>query len=188
MSGGPARIGLVWAQAANGVIGRDGTLPWRLPEDLAHFKRLTAGTTVVMGRKTWQSLPEAFRPLPGRQNIVVSGAADAVFPGAVRAASPADALHAPAGGGRIWVIGGASIYGPALAYADEVVITELEEPFAGDTYAPVPDGSWGPAEGSPPPEWLTSKTGLRYRIRYLARSQPRNRAGSSGTGGIADGW
>ena len=162
-------IGVVWAQAANGVIGRDGKLPWRLPEDLAHFKRLTADATVVMGRKTWESLPGSFRPLPGRRNVVVSGNPDADFPGAIRSASLGEALSEPASAG-IWVIGGASIYGPALALADRVVITELEEPFAGDTYAPVLDASWHPDPGEPAPEWLTSKSGLRYRITYLART------------------
>ena len=65
-------IGLIWAQSTSGVIGRDGSIPWALPEDLAHFKRLTMGHTVVMGRRTWESLPVRFRPLPGRRNIVVS--------------------------------------------------------------------------------------------------------------------
>ena len=168
---GTGGIGVVWAQAANGVIGRDGKLPWRLPEDLAHFKRLTADATVVMGRKTWDSLPDAFRPLPGRQNVVISGNADAVFPGAVRSASLAEALRAPAAAGT-WVIGGASVYGPALAHADRVVITELEEPILGDTYAPVLDSSWRRAKGSSP-QWLTAKSGLRYRITYFARADPR---------------
>lgn len=65
-------IGLVWAQSANGVIGRDGTLPWHLPEDLKHFRALTTGATVLMGRRTWESLPPRFRPLPGRRNVVLS--------------------------------------------------------------------------------------------------------------------
>ena len=65
-------VGLIWAQSTSGVIGRDGTIPWSLPEDMAHFKRLTMGHTVVMGRRTWESLPVRFRPLPGRRNVVVS--------------------------------------------------------------------------------------------------------------------
>ena len=67
-------VGLVWAQARNGVIGADGGLPWHLPEDLALFRRLTMGSTVVMGRRTWESLPDRFRPLPGRTNVVLTSA------------------------------------------------------------------------------------------------------------------
>ena len=66
------RVNLIFARAANGVIGRDGTLPWHLPEDMAYFKRMTAGCPVIMGRKTWDSLPRKFRPLPGRTNLVIT--------------------------------------------------------------------------------------------------------------------
>jgi dihydrofolate reductase len=72
MSSGRPRIGLIWAQARGGVIGKDGTMPWHLPEDLAHFKRTTLSHPVIMGRKTWESLPPRFRPLPGRANLVVT--------------------------------------------------------------------------------------------------------------------
>ncbi len=65
-------LGLVWAQSTSGVIGRDGGIPWHVPEDMAHFKQLTAGCTVVMGRRTWESLPARFRPLPGRRNVVLT--------------------------------------------------------------------------------------------------------------------
>jgi dihydrofolate reductase len=161
-------IGLVWAQAANGVIGRDGTLPWRLPEDLAHFKRLTTGSTVVMGRKTWESLPASFRPLPDRKNVVLSGSAEAEFPGAVRVASLAEAFQE---GGQIWVIGGGTVYAAALDHADRVVVTELEQDFAGDTSAPALGSRWRVDEDSSPQvAWSTSKSGLRYRIRCFVRS------------------
>ena len=85
-------IGLVWAQAANGVIGRDNALPWRLPEDMAHFRDLTLGTTVVMGRRTWDSLPPRFRPLPDRFNIVLTHDATWTADGAARASDFPDAL------------------------------------------------------------------------------------------------
>ena len=164
-------IGLIWAQAANRVIGRDGTLPWRLPEDLAHFKQVTSGATVVMGRKTWESLPASFRPLPGRRNVVVSRDPRAEFAGATAAGSPAAALdEAVAGGGPTWVIGGASIYAAALERADRLVITELEQEFAGDTWAPELPEHWRDRDGSGPPDWSTSSTGLRYRIRDLVRA------------------
>jgi dihydrofolate reductase len=166
-------IGLVWAQAANGVIGREGKLPWHLPEDLAHFKRLTADATVIMGRKTWESLPAAFRPLPGRQNVVVSRTPNAVFPGATAADSLAGALRDSASE-KIWVIGGASIYAAALAHADQVVITELEESFPGDTYAPALGPGWRPVEDASSTDWCTAKSGLRYRVRsYVAAGSGR---------------
>ena len=115
-------VGLVWAQAANGVIGVDGGLPWQLPEDLARFKELTLGSTVVMGRATWESLPPAVRPLPGRRNVVLTRQPGWQAPGAVVARSLAEALDQP---GDVWVIGGASVYREALPLADVVVVTEL---------------------------------------------------------------
>ena len=80
-------IALIYARAANGVIGKDGTMPWHLPEDLAHFKQLTQGSPVVMGRKTWDSLPARFRPLPGRTNVVVTRQPDWHENGAFRSSS-----------------------------------------------------------------------------------------------------
>jgi dihydrofolate reductase len=160
-------IGLVWAQAANGVIGRDNALPWHLPEDMAHFRELTRGTTVVMGRLTWDSLPPRFRPLPGRFNIVLSRDPSWASPGAVRASDFADALTIAASStieADVWVIGGASVYAAALPFADALVVTELLESFDGDTYAPEMGAGWRASAG----EWLASETGLRYRFaRYL---------------------
>src|SRR3954466_13080151 len=97
----------------------DGALPWHLPEDMRRFKELTMGSTVVMGRVTWESLPEKFRPLPGRRNIVVTHQQSYDAPGAETAFSLEDALGAAEGG--IWVIGGASIYEQALPFANRVV-------------------------------------------------------------------
>ncbi|WP_193103604.1 dihydrofolate reductase [Brachybacterium sp. FME24] len=88
-----ARIGLIWAQASGGVIGADGTMPWHLPEDLKHFKRTTKGSPVVMGRRTWQSFPPKFRPLPGRTNIVITRDDAFADEGAVRARDLPDALR-----------------------------------------------------------------------------------------------
>src|SRR5574343_1074700 len=104
------RLHLIFARAANGVIGRDNTLPWHLPEDLAHFKRTTLGCPVVMGRKTWHSLPPRFRPLPGRTNVVVTRQADWQAPGATPATSLAQALQQCAQAPDVWVIGGAQLY------------------------------------------------------------------------------
>src|SRR5690349_14769702 len=91
-----ARIGLIWAEAAGGVIGARGGMPWHVPEDLARFKTITMGSPVVMGRRTWESFPDRFRPLPGRRNIVVTRDDQWVAEGAERAASLGDALAAAA--------------------------------------------------------------------------------------------
>ena len=108
-----SRINLIYARAANGVIGKDGAMPWHLPEDLAHFKQLTQGCPVLMGRKTWDSLPPKFRPLPGRTNIVITRQADWQAEGAQRADSLEEALRLAGAAPEIWIIGGAQIYAQA---------------------------------------------------------------------------
>jgi len=137
------KIVLVAGVARNGVIGRDNQLLWHLPEDLKHFRALTMGAPVIMGRKTWESLPERFRPLPGRHNIVLSRAAGFGAAGASVVASFDDALalarrddppHA-------FVIGGAQIYREALARADELELTEVEREYEGDAHFPPFDRS-----------------------------------------------
>jgi len=140
------RIGLIYARARNGVIGKDGVMPWHLPEDLAHFKRTTLNHPVIMGRKTWDSLPPRFRPLPGRTNIVITRQSAWQEDGAKRADSLQDALRHCEGAEKVWVIGGAQIYAHALALADEVVATEIDADFEGDAYAPALDESWQATE------------------------------------------
>ncbi|RMI31012.1 dihydrofolate reductase [Nocardia stercoris] len=160
--GGPATVGLVWAQTTAGVIGAGNTIPWRLPEDMAYFKDLTLGHPVVMGRLTWDSLPERFRPLPGRRNIVVTRRPDWQAAGAERAGSVTDALRA-AGPEPTWVIGGGQIYREALPYATELAVTEVDATVDGDTYAPGIEG-WRLVSDS---SWRESTSGLRYRwLRY----------------------
>ncbi|RZI74400.1 MAG: dihydrofolate reductase, partial [Variovorax sp.] len=127
-----ARLNLIYARAANGVIGANGTLPWHLPEDMAHFKRTTAGCPVIMGRKTWDSLPPKFRPLPGRENIVVTRQADWAAAGAQRANNLQQAIALCAGAAEIWVIGGAQIYAEAAPIAQRAVVTEIDRDFEGD--------------------------------------------------------
>ncbi|MDA3645481.1 dihydrofolate reductase [Saccharopolyspora indica] len=147
-------IGLIWAQSAGGVIGRDGTMPWHLPEDLKHFRSVTSGATVLMGRRTWESLPPRFRPLPGRRNLVLSRTPQQ---GAETFTDLSQALAAASG--DVWVMGGAAVYRAALPIADRIVVTEIRERFDGDTYAPEVDrepDSTGP--------WLESETGLHYRF------------------------
>ncbi|MDQ7745693.1 dihydrofolate reductase [Hydrogenophaga pseudoflava] len=138
----PARLHLIYARAANGVIGKDNRLPWHLPEDLAHFKRTTLGCPVIMGRKTWDSLPPKFRPLPGRLNIVVTRDAGFAADGAAVAHSLEDARDLCPTGSTAWVIGGAQIYAQALPLASEVVVTEIAHHFEGDAFAPVLGSDW----------------------------------------------
>lgn len=138
----PARLNLIYARARNGVIGKDNQLPWHLPEDLAHFKRTTLGCPVIMGRKTWDSLPPKFRPLPGRLNIVVTRDRNWVADGASVAHSLEEARALCPPDTDAWVIGGAQIYTQALPLASRVVVTEIERDFDGDAFAPVLDARW----------------------------------------------
>lgn len=163
-------LGLVWAQSKAGVIGSDGRLPWRLPEDLAHFKAVTLGHPVIMGRRTWESLPERFRPLPGRRNIVVSRRSDLRLNGADVAASLGEALELVGGPGasiepgrEVWIIGGAQVFAAAMPLAAVAEVTEIEIDVAGDTYAPSLAG-WTVMANT---DWRRSTVGLWYRfLRY----------------------
>ncbi len=158
-------LGLIWAQTPAGVIGLEGALPWRLPEDMAHFREVTDGHPVVMGRATWVSLPDRFRPLPGRANVVLSRDPAFVAPGARVVGSLAAALavahdEEPAAG-DVWVIGGAAVYAAALPLADRVEVTEVDLDVAGDAFAPEVDADrWRTVTGP----WLTSGGGVRYRF------------------------
>ncbi len=136
------RLHLIFARAANGVIGKEGDLPWHLPEDLAHFKRTTSGHPVIMGRKTWDSLPPRFRPLPGRLNIVVTRQPQWQAQGALPAGSLEQALALCPGEADAWVIGGAEIYRQALPLAVSAVVTEIEADFEGDAHAPALGPDW----------------------------------------------
>lgn len=138
----PARLHLIYARAANGVIGKDNTLPWHLPEDLAHFKRTTLGCPVIMGRKTWDSLPPKFRPLPGRLNIIITRDTGFVAEGAAIAHSLEAARDLCPTGSDAWVIGGAQIYAEALPLAHTVVVTEIARDFEGDAFAPTLGPEW----------------------------------------------
>ena len=133
---------LIYARSRNGVIGRDGQLPWHLPADLAHFKQTTLGQAVVMGRKTWDSLPERFRPLPGRTNIVITRQTDWHAPGALVAHSLEQAMSLCPAPGPLWVIGGADIYAQALPLASTVVVTEIDVEVQGDAHAPKLGTEW----------------------------------------------
>jgi dihydrofolate reductase len=136
------KVSLVAAVARGGVIGRDGGIPWRLPEDMARFRALTMGHPVVMGRRTWESLPDQFRPLPGRGNVVVTRNPDWSAQAADRAASVEDALRLLESEPEVFVIGGGEIYAAALPFADELLLTEIDAEVDGDTTFP----RWDPGE------------------------------------------
>ncbi|MGV8976505.1 MAG: dihydrofolate reductase [Cellulomonas sp.] len=165
-------LALVWAQATGGVIGRDGGLPWNVPEDLARFRALTSGHPVVMGRATWESLPPRFRPLPGRENIVLSRAPGYLADGARVVTTMADALELGEGC-EVWVIGGGTVYEAAIGHADRLEVTEIDDIVAGDTYAPVIDAAWTLTAREPGAGWHTSAaTGVRYRFCSYRRGSP----------------
>jgi dihydrofolate reductase len=127
------KVYLVAAVAATGVIGKDGGLPWQLPEDLKHFKRLTLGHPVIMGRRTWESLGRA---LPGRDNIVVTSQPGYDAPGASVAGSLEAALALCAGEPVAFVIGGSRLFAEVLPIAAGLVLTEIQRDFPGDTWFP----------------------------------------------------
>ncbi|WP_291057172.1 dihydrofolate reductase [Herbiconiux sp.] len=163
-------VALIWAEARGGVIGQGGGIPWHLPEDLAHFRELTCGSTVVMGRKTWDSLPERFRPLPGRRNIVVTRDAEWTAEGA----QVAHSLEAALGTGAdetVWVIGGGDIYRQALGTADRIEITEVDLDPVGDTRAPEVGEGWARSQ-DPVDGFHESKSGIQYRFVTLTRDEP----------------
>jgi dihydrofolate reductase len=159
-------LGLVWAQGSGGVIGHDGGIPWHVPEDQARFRRLTRGHPVVMGRATWDSLPERFRPLPDRENVVLTRSSGWTAPGATVVHDVDDARRVLAGRDA-WVIGGSQVYAAFLGDADVVEVTEVDVDVPGDAFAPRLDPAvWRPADPDPATGWHTSTTGVRYR--YLA--------------------
>jgi dihydrofolate reductase len=171
-------VGLVWAQTTAGVIGKDGDMPWHLPEDMKHFTRLTTGHPVIMGRKTWLSFPDKYRPLPGRTNIVVTqqeGWGDtAEAEGALAVKSLDDALlesqFAP-GHETVWVLGGGEIFAQTLDIANVAVVTFIDSETDGDTYAPDLGFEWKLAASEPATGWLTSTSGTRYRFTMWRRTE-----------------
>jgi dihydrofolate reductase len=130
------KVSLVAAAARGGVIGRDGGLPWHLPEDMARFRAVTIGHPVVMGRATWDSLPDRFRPLSGRRNVVLTRNDAWRADGVETAPSLEEALRLLEGSEIVYVIGGAQVFAAALPLADELLLTEIDAPIAGDTFFP----------------------------------------------------
>lgn len=152
------KLNLIFARAANGVIGQNNTLPWHFPEDMAHFKRTTLGCPVIMGRKTWDSLPPKFRPLPGRLNVVVTRQPDWQATGALTAHSLKEACALCPEDSQAWVIGGAEIYAQALPLASTAVVTEIDMDYEGDVFAP----TFGPEWAETSRNSQVSATGLSF--------------------------
>ncbi|MDP4334199.1 dihydrofolate reductase [Curtobacterium sp. A7_M15] len=158
-------VGMVWARSTNGVIGADGGMPWHVPEDLAHFRQVTGDATVVMGRRTWESLPARFRPLPGRRNVVLTR--DAAWASS-DAAEGAEVVHDLATAldtdESVWIMGGGQVYAAGVPFADRVSETVIDLEVPGDTVAPTLDEAhgWVLVEQG---EWQESRVdGTRYRF------------------------
>jgi dihydrofolate reductase len=162
------RRSLVVAVARNGVIGRDNQLPWRLPDDLAYFKRVTMGRPVVMGRRTFESIG---KPLPGRTNIVVTHNLSFRAPGCTVVHSLEAAWKAAGDAEEAYVIGGTSLFEEALPTVDVIHLTEVEADVEGDTYFPPFDRSqWRETEVARHP--ADERHAYPFRIVRLERRAP----------------
>lgn len=157
------QLGLIWAEADGGVIGAGGSIPWRLPEDQSLFRALTVGGTVVMGRRTWESLPASVRPLPDRRNVVLSHCRDYRADDAEVLADPSGVTRYP---GRVWVVGA---YPAFTRIAHVAVVTRVRVAVTGDTYAPVLGEEWRPATHQPWAGERRSTTGLTWSVAVHIR-------------------
>lgn len=173
----PPIVGMIWAQTNQGVIGAHGGMPWQLPEDMAHFKKVTTGHPVLMGRRTWESFPPKFRPLPQRTNIVLTRqagwAASEEAAGATVVSTIDDALtqaQSSPGNEEVWIIGGGEVYAQATEHCNVAVITVINTDVQGDTQAPVLSDDWTLRGSSPDKGWLTSRNGTEYRITVWAKA------------------
>lgn len=163
-----APLALIWAQTTTGVIGGDGDIPWHIPGEQRRFKELTMGGTVIMGRKTWQSLPERVRPLAGRDNIVVTRSEGFPAPGALVVHSVEAALEAADPAKQAWCMGGGELYAQTIGRASRLEVTEVDIDAPGDAFAPPIGAEWRQASADPAEGWHTTPAGLRYRfVSYL---------------------
>ena len=160
-------INMIFARSANGVIGKNNAMPWHLPEDLAHFKKLTLGCPIIMGRKTWYSIPLKFRPLPGRTNIVVTRQTDWQPEGANTAGSLQTALAQCHAASDVWIIGGAQIYAQAEPLSSRIEMTLIDKDFDGDAFAPTLSSQWKAIHK----EDHVSSTGLNFSFITYTRQQ-----------------
>jgi dihydrofolate reductase len=157
-------VHLIWAEARDGVIGANGAIPWRLPGEQQICKDRTMGSTVVMGRATWDSLPERFRPLPGRRNVVLTRQPGWSAEGAEVFGSIDDLLKVH---DDFWVMGGGAIYAAFLPMADHIVRTRIDLAVEGDTFAPRLDPRWRVVAGA---EVQAPGTGVHYTVEDLSRT------------------
>lgn len=171
-------IGMIWAQAHGRAIGADGTLPWSVPEDMALFRRMTCGSAVIMGRRTWESLPEQFRPLPGRENIVITRNTDYEAPGVRIVSSWKQARDGIDDDGFAWVIGGAQLYEQAIDDADTLCVTDLDiDVPEADAFAPEIPEDFEIVSCLPDRGWLSSRNtdngaqSIPYRFTLFARTR-----------------
>lgn len=157
------KLSIIVARASNGAIGLNNALPWRLPEDLAHFKRTTMGKPIIMGRKTFESIG---RVLPGRRNVVVSRNAAWSHGGVDRVGSIAEALTLCHEADEVFVIGGAQLYVDAVPLASRIVLTEIHQDFDADAFLPEPDPAlWQEVSR----DAHTSASGLKFDVVELER-------------------
>ena len=165
----PQFLGMIWAQSVDGIIGDGATMPWHLPEDLKHFRTTTMDAPVIMGRRTWESLPPRFRPLPGRDNIVLSRT-ETDFPGATAAPTLQAALELTADAPAAWIIGGGRVYREALSLADECVVTIVDTDVAVATPVTAPLlHEWTCVAAS---DWLQAESGVHYRFTRWRPESP----------------
>ncbi|HEY0247743.1 MAG TPA: dihydrofolate reductase [Gryllotalpicola sp.] len=171
-----APLALIWAQTTAGVIGGAGDIPWHIPGEQRRFKEFTIGGTVIMGRRTWDSLPARVRPLPGRENIVVTRDAAFAAPGARVVHTVDEALAAADPKRQAWCMGGGQLYAQTIGRATRLEVTEVALEVPGDAFAPPIGAEWRLASADPGSGWHDGPAtpqhpeGLRYRfLSYVRR-------------------
>lgn len=166
-------INVILAQATNGAIGFNGKLPWGgFPEDMRHFRSVTGQDAVIMGRKTWNSIPKKFRPLPGRLNVVVTKNRDLLCQGAAVVHSLEQAIKFCSNFRQVWIIGGGELYKSALATlpVKSIYITQVLHEYQGDVFAPELDSTWKKfCVNGIDPGIQISKTGIRFQFQVFER-------------------
>lgn len=162
------QIAMIWAQTTSGVIGVDNAMPWHIPEDFKFFKASTLAAPVIMGRKTWQSLPAVSQPLTGRTNIVISRDPDFDAPGATVVTSTEQAVQLGLDSARntgahdVWILGGETIYRSCMDSATRLLVTMINAEIPGDAFAPSIGQEWNLASRQPQTGWYTSVKGPQY--------------------------
>lgn len=181
---GTPLVGMVWAQTPGGAVAANGALPWFVPEDFQHFRATVAGEPIIVGRTTWESMPQAWRANRTARSVVISrnenwtDDVEGRGSGLVQRAGSFEQALALAGDssgstGEVWIMGGGQIYALGLAYADLLVVSEIDvpEPAGLITPAPViPMTEWSERTPADVAGWRTSTTGIRWRIRHYHRT------------------